>query len=159
NGVGPNFLGLLLRPGLAPDVPLGTDTNADAIAKQIAAIATTSNLAPDGIIMHPSNYLKIQLSKTTGSGDYYGDGPFAAPGTPTLWGLPVALTTAIVLGTALVGAFKAASQYFKHGGVRVEATNSHQDFFIKNLVAIRAEQRGALAVYRAAAIGKVTGLA
>jgi HK97 family phage major capsid protein len=119
--------------------------------------AATSNLAPDGVIMHPSNYLQILLSKGT-TGDYYGDGPFAAPGAASLWGLPVALTVAIPLNTALVGAFKIAAQVFRHGGIRVDASNSHQDYFVKNLVAIRAEERLALAVYRAAAIGAVTGL-
>ena len=48
------------------------------------------------------------------------------------------------------------SQFFRKGDIRVEASNSHQDFFTKNLVAIRAEERGALAVYRPGAFGKVT---
>ena len=61
-------------------------------------------------------------------------------------------------GTALVGAFKTAAQLFRKGGLRVEASNSHSDFFTKNLVAIRAEERLALAVYRSAAFGTVTGL-
>ena len=34
-------------------------------------------------------------------------------------------------------------------------SNSHDDFFIKNLVAIRAEERGALAVFRPSAFGEV----
>jgi len=58
--------------------------------------------------------------------------------------------------TVLVGSFQQASQFFRRGGLRVEASNSHQDFFIKNLTAIRAEERGALAVYREGAFGKVT---
>jgi HK97 family phage major capsid protein len=70
----------------------------------------------------------------------------------------VAVTPAIVANTALVGAFGTMSQVFRKGGIRVEASNSHQDFFIKNLVAIRAEERLALAVYRPGAFGKVTGL-
>ena len=70
----------------------------------------------------------------------------------------MALTPSIVAGTALVGAFATQSQVFRKGGIRVEASNSHQDFFIKNLVAIRAEERLALAVYRPGAFGKVTGL-
>ena len=68
------------------------------------------------------------------------------------------MTPSIVANTALVGAFKQAAQVFRKGGIRVEASNSHADFFIKNLVAIRAEERLALAVYRPGAIGKVTGL-
>jgi hypothetical protein len=50
------------------------------------------------------------------------------------------------------------AQIFRRGGVRVEASNSHQDFFIKNLVAIRGEERLAFAVYREAAFGQVTGI-
>ena len=40
----------------------------------------------------------------------------------------------------------------------MQASNSHQDYFIKNLTAIRAEERIALAVMVPAAFGKVTGL-
>lgn len=75
---------------------------------------------------------------------------------PTLWGLLVAATPAIAAKLVLVCAFATQAQFFRKGGVRVEASNSHQDFFIKNLVAIRAEERGALAVYRPGAFGKVT---
>jgi len=34
-------------------------------------------------------------------------------------------------------------------------SNSHEDFFTTNKVAVRAEERGALAVYRPAAFGEV----
>jgi len=52
----------------------------------------------------------------------------------------VALTSAIAAGTALVGAFRTAAQIFRKGGVRVEASNSHSDFFVTNKTAIRAEE-------------------
>ena len=153
----PDIVGILNRTGLAAAQARGTDTNADAIAKQIAAIATATELPPDGIVMHPTNWLTIQLTKDT-NGQYYGQGPFAAPQRPTLWGLPVALTTAIAVNTALVGSFRGAAQLFRHGGIRVDVSNSHSDYFIKNLLAIRAEERLALAVYRPAAFGVVSGL-
>jgi HK97 family phage major capsid protein len=77
-----------------------------------------------------------------------------------IWGLPVIVTTAAPgSGTALLGAFRAASQVFRRSGLTVEATNAHSDYFTKNLVAIRAELRLALCVYRPAAFTKVTGLA
>lgn len=156
--VAPDIVGFLNRTGLAPAIARGTDSNADAVLKQIAAIFVSTNLQPTGIVMNPSNWLTIQLLKLT-TGEYAsGNGPFSAPQVPTLWGVPVALTSAMAAGTALVGAFKTASQLFRKGGLRVEASNSHQDFFTKNLVAIRAEERLALAVYRPAAFGTVTGL-
>jgi hypothetical protein len=50
----------------------------------------------------------------------------------------IALSSLIPAGTGLVGAFTTGAQIFRRGGIRVDASNSHQDFFVKNLVAIRA---------------------
>lgn len=159
NGSGtlPALRGILNRTGLTAAQLRGTDTNADAIFKQITTIATTVFVQPDGVVMNPTNWQTVQLMKDA-NGQYYGAGPFAPAQQATLWGLPVVKTPTIVAGTALVGAFQEASQIFRKGGLRVEASNSHNDFFIKNLVAIRAEERLALAVYRPAAFGTVTGL-
>jgi HK97 family phage major capsid protein len=162
NGTPPNLLGILNRPGLATAVARNAgatppETNADAVLRQITAIATTAFVYPDGIVMNPMNLFAILTSKDS-SGAYYGGGPFSALPTASIWGTPVAPTPSIVAGTALVGAFGTQSQVYRKGGIRVEASNSHQDFFIKNLVAIRAEERLALAVYRPGSFGKVTGL-
>lgn len=159
NGSGtlPALRGILNRTGLTAAQARGTDTNADAIFKQITTIATTVFVQPDGVVMNPTNWQTIQLMKDA-NGQYYGSGPFAPAQQATLWGLPVVKTPTIAAGTGLVGAFQEAAQIFRKGGLRVEASNSHQDFFIKNLVAIRAEERLALAVYRPAAFGTVTGL-
>lgn len=157
-GIAPELQGILSRAGLAPDV-VRTDpaNNADAILIQIMMIQSTTGLPVSGIVMNPLAFGAIAGLKEDG-GTYIGDGPFAAIQTPTLWGLPVALTDQISPATALVGAFRTGAQVFRHGGVRVNSTNSHADYFIKNMVAIRAEERLALAVYRPAAFGKVTGL-
>jgi HK97 family phage major capsid protein len=157
DGVAPNMLGLRNQVGLQPDVVRGTDTNADAILKQITAIAVNAFIQPDGVVMHPTNWQTIQLSKDA-NGMYYGSGPFAAPQTPRLWGLPVAVTLAMTAGVAFPGAYRTGAQFFRKGGLRVDASNSHSDFFVKNLTAIRAEERGALAVYRPGGFGEVTGL-
>jgi HK97 family phage major capsid protein len=70
----------------------------------------------------------------------------------------MALSADMPASRALVGAFNTAAGLYRKGGIRVEASNSPVDFFIKNLVAIRAETRVALAVYRPSAFGEVTGL-
>jgi HK97 family phage major capsid protein len=163
NGTAPNLSGILNRSGLQAAQPRGTDNNADCIYKQVNNIRANAFLEPDSLVIHPTNWTTIKLAKDA-SGQYYGGaagGPFGAstaPGLETLWGLRVRVTPAISAGTALVGAFAEAAQIFRRGGLRVEASNSHSDFFQRNQVAIRAEERLALAVYRAAAFGTCTGL-
>ena len=156
NGVAPNFLGLLQLPGLAPTVvQTAPESAADAIMRQIATIATTALEPPSALVMNPVDWFPMRTLKTT-DGSYIGPSPFEQPLAPTLWGLPVAVTPAIAAKTVLVGAYASMAQFFRKGGVRIESSNSHADFFIRNLVAIRGEERGALAVYREAAFGKVT---
>ncbi len=157
SGVAPHLLGLMTLPGLTAAQARGADTSADAIFKQITTISTVVFVSPDGIVMNPANWQTVQLTKNA-AGNYMGSGPWAPAQPAMLWGLPVAVTPSIVANTALVGAFKACAQVFRKGGVRVESSNSHASFFTSNLVAIRAEERLALAVYREAAFGKVTGL-
>ena len=68
------------------------------------------------------------------------------------------MTSVIEAGVALVECFNTAAQIFRKGGVRVDASNSHQDYFTRNLVAVRSELREALAVYKPQRFGEVTGL-
>lgn len=161
-GVAPNLLGILNRLGLtAAMARVDPETNADVILKQVMAIFANSFLMPDAIVMNPKDWTDCVLSKTT-TGAYInccpGGGPFNNLPNTALWGIRVVLTPMMPAGTALIGAFKEGGQLFRHGGLRVEATNSHADFFVKNLVAIRAEERIALCIYRPSAFGKVTNL-
>jgi hypothetical protein len=51
----------------------------------------------------------------------------------------------------VVGAFREAAHIWRKGGVSVDASNSHLDYYQRNLIALRAEERLALGCYRAAA--------
>lgn len=159
SGTSPELRGILNTVGLTPDLPKPpTGTNADALAQQALAIYAASFLMPDGFVLNPANWASTLLLKD-GNNQYFVGSPFGASlMQSTLWGLPVAVTPEIAQGTGLVGAFKTGAQIFRHGGIRVESSNSHQDYFIKNLVAIRAEERLALAVYRPSAFGTVSDL-
>ena len=108
--------------------------------------------------MNPSTWLALSLKKTS-TGEYLGTSPFETPTVPTLFGRPVAQTPMMPVGKALVGAFSTGGgQLFVRNGIRVAASNSHADFFVKNLVAILAEIRAQLALYRPTAFGLVTTL-
>ncbi len=153
----PDIVGIRNRTGLATTQARGADSNVDAIFKQIMNIFNTSFLMPDGVVVNPANWQTIQLAKDA-NGNYIGSGPFASAQSAMLWGLPVVATPSQPANEGLVGAFASAAQVFRKGGLRVEASNSHSTFFVENKVAIRAEERLALAVYRPGAFGKVSGL-
>jgi HK97 family phage major capsid protein len=158
NGTAPNLQGILARTGLAAPVARGTNTNADAVLAQVTAIEASGAFSVDAIVMNPTNWATIVGSKD-GQQRYYGMGPLAGASQGNwLWGRRLVATPSIAAGTALVGAFSQAAMIFRRSGVDVSATNSHQDFFTKNLTAIRAEERLALAVFQPGAIGTVTGL-
>lgn len=164
-GVAPDLTGILNRSGLQAAQALATDTRPDAVYKQITNIRTNAFVEPDGLVIHPSDWQDFRLAKDANN-QYYAGGPFYGPygnggsagENPNLWGLRVVVTTRIAAGTALVGAFREGAQVFRRTGIRIDATNSHNDDFAKNRTTIRAEERLALAVYRPGGFGTVTGI-
>jgi len=167
DGTGSNLLGLLNRTGLATTIPKAgqtgpplfpaSDNSMDAIYRQITQIRITSFMEPDATVMDPLAWQNILLAKNS-QGFYYANGPFVSEADSMLWGKRVVHTPAMAANEALVGAFAQAAQMFRKGGITVEASNSHVDYFVKGLVAIRAEERLGLAVYRPGAFGLVTGI-
>ena len=142
SGTAPDIEGLLARSGLTTAVTRsGSATNADAILDQLVAVENATNVPPTGVIMNAENWRTVLKSKD-GNRRYYGGGPLASPARPTIWGLPVAITSAIAAGTALVVTRSAAIVFYK-GFFRVESSNAHQDFFVRNLVAVRAVSQSA----------------
>jgi HK97 family phage major capsid protein len=170
-GVGTNELvGVFGRAGINQYTKGAADDNAVALAKVIANTAGSANLEPDTIVMHPNNWLTTRLLRDGAGGtvgQFYGGGPFTgAYGNAgangmfgaSLWNKPVVLSTAVGAGTALVANFSQGCHIWRRGGISIEASNSHSDFFARNLTAIRSETRLALGVYRPAAITEVRGL-
>lgn len=162
NGTAPNLTGILNRSGIQT-IARGTDTRGDAVFKAITEVRRDALLEPDGIVIHPTDWQEAKLEKDANN-QYYGGGPFTGPYGQNgiyedrYWGLRVVVTPAIAENTVLVGAFAASAQVFRRGGLTVEASNSHSDFFQKNLTAIRAEERLGLAVYRPAGFCTITGM-
>lgn len=156
DGTGTDLDGILNRVPTANEA-LTSDAQAANKADHIFAALTAAResfLEPDGIVVNTDDWSEIRLLKDQND-NYIGGSPFsnAAGGQPgeTLWGKRAVVTSAIAAGTSLVGAFRTAAQIFRRGGLTVEASNSHSDYFRKNLTAVRAEERLGLAVYRPAA--------
>ncbi|MCA1806626.1 MAG: phage major capsid protein [Actinobacteria bacterium] len=73
-----------------------------------------------------------------------------------LWGLPVVSTNAITEGTILVGDFQRGSAVHDRENASVRITDSHSDFFTKNLWAVLAEERIAQSILRPNAFVEIT---
>ena len=159
-GTGGDMLGLIALTGKAPTIAAGSGVGApaQAIAAQRAQVYTLSRLRPDAVVMNPLTWAGVSSQMSTAGGYLAGPATFGAGVPPAVWGLRVVETPEVPDGTAIVGAFRQGGQLYTKGGIAVQATNAHEDYFVKNLTAIRAEIRVALAVYRPLAFGLVTGL-
>jgi HK97 family phage major capsid protein len=138
----------------------GADTTADAVHKAITQIRL-GFIEPNGIAMHPNDWQDVRLLRdgggsVAGSGAYL-YGPPSERGATTMWGLNTVVSAAVTEGTGLVGDYTKAILWLREGA-QVLATDSHSDFFVKNLVAVLAELRAAFGVVMPQAFCKVTGI-
>jgi HK97 family phage major capsid protein len=121
----------------------------DIVGRAIQQITAAKELDPTFIILHPNDWFEMRLTK-----DSFGRYILGDPQTnvrPSLFGLDVVYTTSIASGTFLVGSGSPiASQIRDRMEMQVEVSTEHQDYFVKNLVAVRAEKRMVLIVKRPA---------
>lgn len=155
NGSAPNLTGVLNVSGIATQAK-GSDSVPDAIYKAITKVRVTGVADPDTVVLHPNDWQGIRLLQTS-DGIYLWGSP-ADAGPDRIWGLPVVQTTAETENTGLVGSFRTFSQLFTRQGIEIQISNSHDDYFIKGKVAVRADMRAAFVVYRAAAFCSVTSI-
>ena len=128
---------------------------ADAILQAAMDVQNSSGFAADAILINPADWYALRIAKD-GENRYYGGGFFGAQNVPNLWGINVCVSPAVAAGTIVVGAYKTCASVVQNGGVSVEAVNTNEDDFVKNLMTIRAEERLALAVRRPAGFKKLT---
>lgn len=155
NGAGANLRGILNTVGIQTQAK-GADPVPDAVYKAVTKIGVNAFLDASGVVMHHNDWQDVRLLRTV-DGIYIWGSP-ADPGPNRIWGLPVVLTTRIAEGTALVGAFRDAAQIFRRSEIAFAVSDSHSDFFQKNLLALRVEERLALVVFRPLAFCTDTGI-
>ena len=134
----------------------GTATDiAEAILQAAMDVQASTGFAADAVALNPADWYILRTGKYN-NGTYYGGGYFGEQSIPNIWGIPVCVSASITSGTVVVGAFKTCASVVTNGGVSVEAVNTNEDDFVKNLMTIRAEERLALAVRRPAGFKKLT---
>ncbi len=156
NGTAPNLQGFLTKTGILTQAR-GTDSIQDCMYKAISLIRNSGFAEPSAVVMHPADWQAVRLATTT-TGEYL-FGVTTEAGVERIWGKPVVITPAQTQGVALVGDFAMYSHISRRAGIRIDISDSHSDYFTSGKLAIRAEERLSLEIYRASAFCKVTGLA
>jgi HK97 family phage major capsid protein len=161
--------GILTSRGV-PVYAGGTAVGNKAVQLFIAmnGVRGSAFVEPEWVVCHPTDYQELRLLRDT-AGQFLGGGPFMGPygngsnlsasgqltgAIDSIWNKPTYVTPIVGAGTALIGS-RAAGQVWSRGGLNVEASNSHASYFTTDLVAIRAERRLALTLYRPAALCEV----
>lgn len=119
--------------------------------------AFASGFDPTGVIFHPNDWESAELLKDT-SNRYIliPDNRSPADSVPArLWSVPVIVTPANAAGFALLGAFDIGATLWTYEALTLRTSDSHSDWFTKNIVAVLAEFRELLAVYFPAAFVEV----
>lgn len=146
DGVGDNMAGIMTNPNVqnAGGVASG-DTRIDHLRRAITRTLLAGYPAT-GIVLHPSDWEDIELQK--GTDGHYIWVSVVNGGETRLWRVPVVQSTGMNEGEFLVGAFGLAGQLWDREQANVRISEHHADYFARNMLAILAEERLALTVYR-----------
>jgi len=154
DGTGSNILGLYSQTS-ALSQAAGTDSAFDQIMKAMTKVRTTGRAKPNLVVLHSDNYQSLALTKTA-DGLYVFGHPGEAP-LNRVWGVQIVASEALTAGTGMV-LDTDFSRVKMRGELTVTSSNSHEDYFTSNQIAIRAIVRAGLQVLRDQSICKLTGL-
>jgi len=143
SGVGANMTGVLNTTGIlaqAWDTDLLT-----TIRRARTSLKVNGRSFPTAIVMHPNDAESLDLL-TDSDGRFYFGGPRMGEQWP-VWRVPVVESESLTEGTALMGDFRKAVLWDREQAT-IQVSDSHEDFFTRNMVAILAEMRAAFGVIR-----------
>lgn len=150
DGTGENFTGILNTAGTTVQTFQSAETEVGPLMatalKGKTKVRTVGRARPIGYVFNPEDWEKIQLERLRKNPN----NEALAGAVPTLHGLPVSESEAFPVGTGMVADFRLAVLWDREQAA-VQVSDSHADFFIRNLVAILAELRAAFGVLRPAA--------
>jgi HK97 family phage major capsid protein len=120
--------------------------------KAITNLLMNGKQVPSAFVLNPEDWETIELLKDS-EGRFRWGGPIAR-GPKTLWGVPVAESFFQPQGSAWLGNWSKAVLWDREQA-NISVSDSHADFFIRNMVAILAELRAAFGVIRPTAFVEV----
>jgi HK97 family phage major capsid protein len=120
-----------------------------SILKAKTQVRITGRSMPTAVVMSPEDMETVLLERYTDGGMFVYGGP-QQQGPVTLWGVPAVESEVVTEGQAIIADWKKAKLYDVEAA-SIAWTDSHSDFFIRNIEVCRAELDVALAIFRPAA--------
>lgn len=149
-GIGGQLTGLANTAGVlaqAWNVNLLTTTR-----QAITTLLVTGRQTPTAWLIHPQDWETVDLLQDA-QNRYYWQGP-RGTGPAQLWGVPVVQCQSLTQGTGYLGNWRKMVLWDREEAT-ITVSDSHEDFFIRNMVAILCELRAALGVIRPSAFVEV----
>jgi len=153
DGTGENLLGLDNTPNITLQAPILTSGDVDFLktARQARTkVRTVGRAVANAYVMHPEDWEQFDVLTAGTTGQFYFGGPMQM-GSPRLWGLPVVESEAILKGTFYVGDMKQAVLWDRERA-NIRVSDSPNNYFLRNIVAILCQLRAAFGVLRPPAI-------
>lgn len=107
--------------------------------KALTQLQTTGRVRPNAFLFNPADVETLDLVRIDKN---FGNEATAA-GVMTLFGIPVVTDENVAVGHAYVGAFNPWYRLWMRMSANIEVTPSHKDWFERNLIALRFEERAA----------------
>jgi len=148
NGVGENFTGITNYPGVLGQGFLGTTALATC-RRAVTNIQVFGLSIPTAWVFNPTDWEAIETAQDLVN-QYYGGGPFGnAP--KMLWGYPVVVCAGWPAGRAILADWRKVVVWDRERA-SIQVSDSHADFFVRNIVAFLAELRAAFGIIRPQAV-------
>lgn len=153
DGTGQNLKGILSDSAIndAGQLPSGTaaadipSAMIDHIRKAIRIEQQSEYYNMTGLVLNPADWEVLETAKAT-DGHYLMVSMPTGRATETVWRVPVIVTNAMPASTFLIGDWNMGAVVYDREDVSVRVSESHADYFVKNGVAILAEERYLLAI-------------
>jgi HK97 family phage major capsid protein len=121
---------------------IGT-TPADVVGEALVRMAN-NGYRPNLVVLNPLDWFRITITKTNTEGEYVFGSP-TAPVPPALWNTAIVPTSSLAEGDFLCVDTNYVTVLDREQ-MTVTLSNSHSDFFVRNMVAILGELRAGLEV-------------
>lgn len=133
-----------------PTVPVGTGDDAflTAIRVAIGEVQASGYAQPNAILLNPADFAQLDVG-------VMGVTVAGPQRQSSFWGVRAIAVGAIAEGTAYVGDLKTGLTLFERGSASVYMSDSHADYFLRNILVILAETRALPVVTEPLALQKV----